>query len=328
MIKLRPKMCPDRSKMVGRLLLETSAVINIVKLNDISKTAMFAFPNFPYIDGKCQYRVANILEVRLNLDTKEMLGATLDEEVLKPTETMTLLLFYIAQLSRNIDHCLKPSWCLKRICVGSSCHVKLHAFGNWACDMKSDSLHVRGSIATIIYNYMGFTSFEKYVPLWVRLGILSEGWEGRTIKRVFQHGIKSSIWSHAHISSLAKYSEMVDFIMKTRSVFLKEFVRHKHHFPGCDGESLFISTVQHSLEHLSFERILEDPLWADVDCKRFGKAAEMVRVSRSCFVEDIPGLYFHKRFKGSDHPFYEAVYQRAAKFNQDLADNMDVCIVK
>ena len=94
-------MCPERSKMVGRLLLETSAVINIVKLNDIIKTAMFAFPNFPYIDGKCQYRVANILEVRLNLNTKEMLGATLDEEVLKPTETMTLLLFYIAQLSRN-----------------------------------------------------------------------------------------------------------------------------------------------------------------------------------------------------------------------------------
>ena len=105
MIKLRPKMCPDRSKMVGRLLLETSAVINIVELNNISKTAVFAFPNFPYIDGKCRYCVANILEVCLNLDTKDMLGATLDEEVLMPSEVMTLLLFYIAQLSRNIVNC-------------------------------------------------------------------------------------------------------------------------------------------------------------------------------------------------------------------------------
>ena len=103
MIKLRPKMCPDRSKMVGRLLLETSAVINIVELNDVSKTAVFAFPNFPFIDGKCRYCVANILEVNLNLVTREMLSATLDGEVLMPAHVMTLLLFYIAQLSRKID---------------------------------------------------------------------------------------------------------------------------------------------------------------------------------------------------------------------------------
>ena len=103
MIKLRPKMCPDRSKMVGRLLLETSAVINIVELNDASKSAVFAFPNFPFIDGKCRYCLANILEVNLNLVTREMLSATLDGEVLMPADVMTLLLFYIAQLSRKID---------------------------------------------------------------------------------------------------------------------------------------------------------------------------------------------------------------------------------
>ena len=56
--------------------------------------------------------------------------------------------------------------------------------------------------------------------------------------------------------------------------------------------------------------------------------AEMVRLVRSGFVSDIPGVYFHKRFKGSNHPFYEAVYEKAAKINKDLADNMDTCIVK
>ena len=61
---------------------------------------------------------------------------------------------------------------------------------------------------------------------------------------------------------------------------------------------------------------------------RFGKMAEMVRLVRSGFVPDIPGVYFHKRFKGSNHPFYEAVYEKAAKINKDLADNMDTCIVK
>ena len=56
--------------------------------------------------------------------------------------------------------------------------------------------------------------------------------------------------------------------------------------------------------------------------------AEMVRVVRNGFVPNIPGVYFHKRFKGSKHPFYESVYEKAARFNKDLADNMDTCIVK
>ena len=56
--------------------------------------------------------------------------------------------------------------------------------------------------------------------------------------------------------------------------------------------------------------------------------AEMVRLIRSGFVADIPGVYFEKRFKGSKHPFYLAFYQKAAKVNQDFADHMDTCIVK
>ena len=61
---------------------------------------------------------------------------------------------------------------------------------------------------------------------------------------------------------------------------------------------------------------------------RFGKSAEIVRLGRSSITEDLPGIYFRKRFKDSKHPFYEAVYRKAAKINRDLADNMDTCIVK
>ena len=56
--------------------------------------------------------------------------------------------------------------------------------------------------------------------------------------------------------------------------------------------------------------------------------AEMVRLIRSGYITDIPGVYFHKRFKGSSHPFYKSFYENAAKLNRDLADNMDTCIVK
>ena len=56
--------------------------------------------------------------------------------------------------------------------------------------------------------------------------------------------------------------------------------------------------------------------------------AQLGQIVRVGFVPDAPGLYFHKRFKGSGHPFYEAVYERAAKINEHLADKMDTCIIK
>ena len=56
--------------------------------------------------------------------------------------------------------------------------------------------------------------------------------------------------------------------------------------------------------------------------------AEMVRLVRSGFVTDIPGVYFETKFKGAKHPFYQAFYKKAIKVNKDLADNMDTCIVR
>ena len=72
------------------------------------------------------------------------------------------------------------------------------------------------------------------------------------------------------------------------------------------------------------------PLWLDVDDPNFGRMAEIGRIVKVGFVEDVPFLYFHKRFKGSKHPFYDdAVYRKAARIDKKLvADNMDTCIIK
>lgn len=91
---------------------------------------------------------------------------------------------------------------------------------------------------------------------------------------------------------------------------------------------VFVGTILHSLDHSLMDWNLKDPLWLDVDDPRFGKMAEVGRVVKVGFVSDIPGLYFHKRFKGSGHPFYEAVYRKAAKINKKFADHMDTCIIK
>ena len=89
-----------------------------------------------------------------------------------------------------------------------------------------------------------------------------------------------------------------------------------------------MGTVMHSLDHTLMEWNLSDPLWLDIENERFGKMAELGRIVRVGFVQDVPFLYFNKRFKGSTHPFYKTVYEKAAKIDKNLADHMDTCIVK
>jgi len=91
---------------------------------------------------------------------------------------------------------------------------------------------------------------------------------------------------------------------------------------------LFVGTVMHSLEHSHMDWNLEDVLWLDTSNPEYGKMAEMGRIVKVGFVPDLPGLLFHKRYKGSKHPFYDKIYREAAKINLKLADNMDTCVVK
>ncbi len=84
----------------------------------------------------------------------------------------------------------------------------------------------------------------------------------------------------------------------------------------------------HSLDHCRMDWNIEDPLWLDNDHPEYGRMAEIGRIVKVGFVSDLPGLLFHKRFKGSGHPFYDAIYKKAATINVKLADCMDTCIVK
>ena len=136
---------------------------------------------------------------------------------------------------------------------------------------------------------------------------------------------------------------------------MNEFNIHKKCFPGVNGEALFVGTstmiiwnpksvpiilffvkififylgtILHSLDHTMMDNNLEDPLWLDSQDSKFTLMAQLGQIVKVGFVKDVPGIYFHKRFKGSGHPFYEAVYEKAAKINQELADKMDTCIIK
>ena len=249
-LSLRPKPCPDRYILVGKLLLETTLAMSIHSIGQ-NNFARFVFPELPYANHECTYCVANF-EVKVDLSKKKMVASTFGDEHLSPSETMTLLLFHII----------------------TAHHVKLHSMGNWALNTHpshkvKNSFHARNSIVTVMYNYMGFTSFDKYVPLWSKLGILSKEWKNNTARQYFVHGIEEGVRSHPQVRKLFEHSQFVHFVTLTRSIFLEEFVKHKSSFPGCDGEAMFVGTVLHSLDHLMYERILEDPFWVDVNCKRY-----------------------------------------------------------
>lgn len=313
---MKPAPCDYEALCATLLLEQTQAVHYYARTSKDSKLgniAGFFFANFPYVDNDCNYRVADLFAVDIDLDTKRFVKAKLDEVSINAKETTILLWFNTIAAQ----------------------HVKLHAMANWGVNLDDALKDVnpffrQSSVVTVMYNYFGYTSFNSFMKQWAKQGLVSEEWAGdaKPLVQEFNHGIKDNIWQHTQIDELVKYSDFVTFVVKVRAIFLAEFKKYKAMFPGANGEAMFVGTVLHSLDHTLMDINLKDALWLDVDDPRFGKMAEVGRVVKAGFVSDVPGLYFHKRFKDSGHPFYESVYEKAAKINKFMADNMDTCIIK
>jgi hypothetical protein len=73
---------------------------------------------------------------------------------------------------------------------------------------------------------------------------------------------------------------------------------------------------------------LQDPLWLDADDPKYGNMTELGRIVKVRFVLKVERYYFHRKWKGSGHPFYEAVYRRLVKNNRKMADDMNTCICR
>jgi len=312
LMKVKPMDAPT---LVATLCLEQSQVIHYSgRTKDNPDVAVFFFTDFPYVDMNCEYQVASLFTVEINVMTKKMVSAKLDGMDVAPSSAVILLWFNTIAAQ----------------------HVKLHAMANWGSNVEpsssdsTDKFFHRNSIVTTVYNYFGYTCFHGYMEEWERQGLLSVGWDSKdALRHCFNHGIERGVWQHSNIDELMKHSKLVNFVVKTRGIFFSEFRKHRHLFPkNVNDEAMFIGTILHSLDHTLMEWNLEDPLWLDVNDPVYGKMAELGRIVRVGFVPDVPGLYFHKRFKGSGHPFYDAVYEKAAKVNRKFADNMDTCIIK
>ncbi len=306
---------PDIEALIASLCLEQSQVIHyFAKTQEGSKlgnVAGFFFSDFPYIDNNCEYRVADLFAVDIDLDTKRFVKAKMDNTDLTAQETLILLWFNTV----------------------ATHHVKLHAMANWSVndDLSLDKLNPvlrQNSLVTTMYNFFRYSTFQKSLKTWEKQGLLSKGFsEKDALMKCINHGLRAGLGHHEEIAELIDNSKLVNFTVKVRTIFMDEFAKHKHMFPGIDGEAFFVGTVLHSLDHTLMEWNMTDPLWLDVNNEKFGKTAELGRILRATSVDD-PSLAFNRRFRGSKHPFYRSVYEKAAKIDKELADHMDTCIVK
>jgi len=214
----------DINTLIGQLCLEQSQVIHYYaktkKGSELGNIAAFFFADFPYVDVNCDYQVADLFAVDIDLDTKKFVKAKMDDIDLTASETLILLWFNTITAQ----------------------HVKLHAMANWgvnsddAIKETNPFLH-RNSVVTIIYNYFGYNSFPGFFKTWEKLGLLSEGWsEKQPLMKCFNHGIKGNISQHSHVAELLNYSRLVNFTVKVRAIFFNEFAKYKHLFPGVHGE--------------------------------------------------------------------------------------------
>jgi len=189
-------------KVVGKLCLEGTCAIYYYARTKDGNVAGFFFPNFPI-------EVKDLFNVDIDLNSKEMVRAQLDDELLTPSETLILLWFNT--ISAN--------------------HVKLHAFANWGLNVEKEQIsnnafHARNSLITVIYNYFGYSVFGSLMPFWTKLGLLDKCFRSSLID-VFDHGIYNNLHHHDSVRDLIRHSNFVKFIIRVRPIFMNEFNIHK-----------------------------------------------------------------------------------------------------
>jgi len=314
----------DHATLVAKIVLETSiSQYYLGKREDDNGNVIGGFfcADFPYFEQhpstkELSFKVADLLSIDIDLTNKCMVKAKLDDEDLNASEAVILIFAYMA----------------------SSRHAQHHAFANWGISVDDKQVEnnpfiARNGIVSIIYNYQGY-HFGQMIPTFrsAPMSLLSKEWTPELFGKIRDHGILHQSWfTNIYMEDLYPYSEFVSFTEKLKPIFLDAFNdKKKLYFPGCNGEALFTGTVIHSLEHYGSHAVFDNKnlFCLDTHHPRFGAGAQLGLLADELFNDDLPFLLFHKRFRGSKHPFYEGVYEEAAKLNLKLANEIDTCIVK
>jgi len=203
-------------------------------------------------------------------------------------------------------------------------HPVIHSYANWGINPNSNNEFLRMmAICTIKYNNIGLTSFPYFVGILRRLRVLK--YTTSDVARIVVHQGPHTVPPHAKLRHLSKDVKIVDFIVKVRQFFLREFVKHKDYFPGIDGEALFIGTVMHSIDHCQGPYILDD-ITDFRGSDEYLATRELATVILNCITDKHSFTLFERRFSHAPHQFWRSVYQFAATLNPRLADGLECTI--
>ena len=352
---LSPTSEDDIDTMIARLLLETSAAIYLVNAENIDPETnelmyQFSFPNCPVIlnnitndDTRCEQHSYDFT-VFLTMETRQFVGARLgndDDDVGD------------SSISLNRSDCLLLL--MHTLC--GVVHPKIHAYANWGFDPDFKSHNANNSsretkfihrcaVVTAVYNHFGYNNSPQI------FSILCGTDAGQSLKKVFD--ISMPVPPHPHSESirvLAPISPFVSFIMKLQTPFVRLFRNYqqqktkegnnndnnnndsKQIFPSSmSGESYFLGTVMHSLDHIQVSHNINRFQFACLPVsKRFRSCHKIQKVVRFMMVDDLHSSidYFVPRyFRDAPTEFHRKVYIMAQSINTYFADEIQTCIIK
>jgi len=307
----------DPKVIGGRMLLETSEMIYLVHIRtseDGCITGHYEWTDFMYVTNTGELKKADRVTMEIDLQTKLLVAAHLDDQELSACEAVQLLAMHVATVM----------------------HPVLHTYSNWGIDVHHPDPFVRrmGKV-TIIYNYLGSTWFPRStLPFLTRWGYLFEpshqsaGQVADNMKQILHSEWLKGLPSHHACAQLVPYSTLARFITKLCKSFGEIFDKYGEEFEEIERDAMFTGTVLHSLDHTMFTKVLEDPMWLFLDDTEFSASGKIAAFANACLSRDLPGLLFDKRFKDASHPFYKEVYEEAKLINPELADLIDTCIIK
>lgn len=94
---IKPSDCDYETLCAFLLLEQTQAIHYYARTEDggskQGNIAGFFFANFPYVDNDCNFQVADLFAVDIDLDTKRFVKARMDDINLNAKETVILLWF-------------------------------------------------------------------------------------------------------------------------------------------------------------------------------------------------------------------------------------------
>ena len=245
------------------------------------------------------------LSGELNLDARQLTSAAFDGEALAPADAFLLL--WLALVGQN--------------------HPQIHAFATWGINHVSGTQYLRSlGVTSIYFNHLGLRGFPRLCGVLHSLGVLrvcTQATAALILGRTEQNPP-----AHKHIKALAQHSKLVHFIVRVRGYFLMQFEKHRPDFQGCDGESLFLGTVMHSVDHhqaMAFDAC--DMEWED---PAFRGCYEIATLVRSGFTSALrlAHILFDRRFSAGRHALFRDVHEFAHRINPRMADGMECAIIR